>query len=95
VGGLRVDEAAVARNLGETRGLIVSERLAIELTPRVGKARVDEILAAALEGEDLRTLVDAALRQAGDEGGIGDLLDPGAYTGLAGELVDGAVQEES
>jgi 3-carboxy-cis,cis-muconate cycloisomerase len=92
VDGLTVDDAAVARNLALTGGLIVSERLSIELAPRIGKERLDEILAAALEGEDLRTLVDAALRQAGDEGGAGDLLDPAAYTGLAATLVDRAVE---
>ena len=94
-GGLRVDDSAVARNLAATGGMIVSERLAIDLAPRIGRDRVDQLLVAALAGEDLSTLVEGALRQAGDDAGVGDLLDPAAYTGLAGELVDSAVHSSA
>ncbi|CAM5653323.1 3-carboxy-cis,cis-muconate cycloisomerase [Streptomyces canarius] len=38
-GGLRVHPAAMRRNLGITRGLIVSERLSAALAPVLGRAR--------------------------------------------------------
>jgi len=92
VTGLRVDHAAVRRNLELTSGLIVAERLSIELGPVLGAARVRELIAAAGAGEDLATLLRAetALADAGPEleARIAELLDPGHYTGLAGWLVD-------
>lgn len=89
-GGLRVDPAAVARNLAATRGLIVAERLSIVLGPLVGAERVAEIVAAAARGDDLAVLV-RRLPEAADLD-VDDLLDPARYTGLAGALVDRALE---
>lgn len=93
--GLRGDATAVARNLAATRGLIVSERLSIVLAPLIGADKVAEIVRAAGYGGDLAILVHNALLDAGAElpDGLDDLLDPGAYTGLAARLVDGDLGE--
>ncbi|WP_345800783.1 lyase family protein [Microbacterium sp. AZCO] len=94
VRGLRVDRAAVARNLATTGGLIVAERLSLVLGPVLGAKRVAEIVRAAGEGQDLEALVDEALVEAGTERvDVGPLLDPANYTGVAGELVDRALAE--
>ncbi|GAA3670367.1 lyase family protein [Microbacterium marinilacus] len=89
--GLRADSAAAARNLDATRGLIVSERLSIVLGPILGADKVAEIVRSAGLGGDLGLLVHNALAAANTAvpAGIDDLLDPAAYTGLAGRLVDG------
>lgn len=89
VAGMRVDAQAVARNLALSSGLIVAERLSLVLGPVIGAARVTEIVAAAQQGGDLAALVRAAAAGTDAAGlDIGALLDPAAYTGLAGELVD-------
>lgn len=79
VAGLRVDDAAVARNLAATGGLIVSERLAL----RLGGEALAEILRRSDAGEPLRDAVRAVAGTDADE-----LLDPAGYTGLAARLVD-------
>lgn len=91
VAGLRVDASTVARNLGLTGGLIVSERLSLVLGPRIGAERVAELVRAAAAGGDLRGLV-AALPEA-DGLDVVSLVDPASYTGAAGALVDRALQE--
>jgi len=91
VAGLRVDSAAVARNLAATRGLIVAERLSIVLGPLIGPDRVSALVAAAGRGEDLRVLL-AAVPEASHLD-VDGLLDPAGYVGLAGELIDSAVAE--
>ncbi|WJL94435.1 lyase family protein [Microbacterium sp. ET2] len=92
-GGLRVDAGAVADNLAATGGLLVSERLSIILTPLVGATRVREIVAAAARGDDLAALLRALPELDGTD--VADLLDPAAYTGLAGTFVDRSVAAAS
>ena len=89
--GLAVDDAAVRRNLQFTHGLIVAERLSHVLGPVLGAARVKELVAAAGEGGDLGELLRAEPAVVESAIDIDDLLDPAAYTGLAGALVDAAV----
>ena len=91
VGGLRTDPDAIARNLALTRGLIVSERLAIVLGPVLGADRVRRLVAEAGRGADLADLLRAepALATAGID--VDEILDPANYTGLAADLVDRAV----
>ncbi|NYF15215.1 3-carboxy-cis,cis-muconate cycloisomerase [Microbacterium sp. AK009] len=86
--GLRIDAAAVAENLAATGGLLVSERLSIVLTPLIGGARVRDLVAAA-RGDDLAALLRALPELEGTD--VADLLDPAAYTGLAGTFVDRSV----
>lgn len=77
---LRVNVAAGTRNLALTGGLLVSERLAIVLVPRIGRPRFDTLIAAASGGGDLAALV-RALPEAEDLD-VDDLLDPARYTGV-------------
>ena len=93
--GLRVNADAMREHLGLTHGLIVSERLAAELAPVLGRARAKELLTRAAEraaAED-RPLVDLL----GEEPelkdlDLADLTDPTRYTGSAGALTDRALE---
>lgn len=88
VGGIRFDPAATARNLAMTDGLIVAERVALVLTPRIGKDATAELIARAGAGEPLTDLVTAAT--VGTDLDVAELLDPAGYVGLAGRIVDDA-----
>lgn len=90
--GLRVDRAAVARNVALSGGAIVSERLARILEPRIGRRRFDALLAATAEG----SLADAVrgLPEAADLD-VDALLDPAGYTGLAVRFADTAGKDPS
>lgn len=102
VAGLRMDAEAVARNLGATGGLIVAERLSMVLGPVIGADRVAALVSGASRGGDLAATLTgdadlAALARARGlepEAFVADLLDPARYTGLAGRLVDQAVDAE-
>ncbi|KMS82482.1 MULTISPECIES: 3-carboxy-cis,cis-muconate cycloisomerase [Streptomyces] len=93
--GLRVHPAAMRRNLGITRGLIVSERLSAALAPVLGRARAKELLTelARRAHEENRPLSEL-LAQVSELKGIDldDLLDPAHYTGFAGPLTDRALE---
>jgi 3-carboxy-cis,cis-muconate cycloisomerase len=89
--GLRIDTAAVARNLAATGGRIVAERLAAVLAPRIGPDRLAAILGAAADGGSLADLLRA--EPGLDDLDLADLLDPTSYTGLAGVLVDRIVPD--
>ncbi|UOQ59089.1 lyase family protein [Leucobacter rhizosphaerae] len=93
--GLCVDPDAVARNLALTRGLIVSERLAIVLGPVLGAERVRGLVAKAGRSADLAELLRAEpdLASAGID--VDEILDPAHYLGLAGDLVDGALAADA
>jgi 3-carboxy-cis,cis-muconate cycloisomerase len=84
---LRIRTEAMTANLALTQGAIVSERINAVLAPRLGKAAAKRLLTeATAEGTDLTDVLTKA--------GIAsteDLLDPAAYTGLAGPLVDRAL----
>jgi 3-carboxy-cis,cis-muconate cycloisomerase len=92
VAGLQVDADAVARNLAQTDGLIVAERLSLALGAVLGKARVAAIVSAAGRGEDLAALLRA--EPALESVDIDALLDPAGYTGLADALIERAVSKE-
>jgi 3-carboxy-cis,cis-muconate cycloisomerase len=92
---LRVDEDAMREHLGLTHGLIVSERLAAELAPVLGRARAKELLTevalrARTEGRPLTGLLagQAALKNLDLE----DLTDPTRYKGAAAALTDRALE---
>ncbi|GAA2647766.1 3-carboxy-cis,cis-muconate cycloisomerase [Nonomuraea recticatena] len=89
VEGLRVDRERMRANLDLTGGLIVSERLAAELTPVLGKERARALLAGASPGQGLREALEQAV---GDRLALDDLLDPTHYLGSAPALVDRALR---
>jgi 3-carboxy-cis,cis-muconate cycloisomerase len=95
VEGLRVNADAMREHLGLTHGLVVSERLAVELAPVLGRARAKELLTRAAERAVTgnRPLVDVL----GEEPELKDLdlvdlTDPTRYTGSAGALTDRALE---
>ncbi|MFF4553022.1 3-carboxy-cis,cis-muconate cycloisomerase [Streptomyces sp. NPDC001422] len=95
---LRVDSAAMREHLDLTHGLIVSERLAAELAPLLGRSRAKELLtrAAGRAVSERRPLADVL----GEEpdladltaSDLADLTDPTRYTGSAGALTDRALE---
>ncbi|MFD6496615.1 3-carboxy-cis,cis-muconate cycloisomerase [Streptomyces sp. NPDC059944] len=96
--GLRVDAAAMREHLYLTHGLIVSERLAAELAPLLGRARAKELLtrAAGRAVAEGRPLADVLGEEPGLEdlaaSDLADLTDPTRYTGSAGALTDRALE---
>ncbi|MBE4756490.1 MULTISPECIES: 3-carboxy-cis,cis-muconate cycloisomerase [Streptomyces] len=93
--GLRVHTDAMRRHLDLTHGLIVSERLAAELAPVLGRARAKELLTRTAErvyaeGRPLGELLaeEPELRDID----LADLTDPTRYTGSAGALTDRALE---
>jgi 3-carboxy-cis,cis-muconate cycloisomerase len=93
--GLRVDTDAMRAHLGLTHGLIVSERLAAELAPVVGRDRAKELLTEAArrartEGRRLAEILaeEPELKDLDVE----VLTDPARYTGAAPALTDRALE---
>ncbi|GGY85381.1 3-carboxy-cis,cis-muconate cycloisomerase [Streptomyces olivaceoviridis] len=94
-GGLRVHPAAMRRNLGITRGLIVSERLSAALAPVLGRARAKQLLTELARRAHAEDRPLSGLLSEIDElqdVGLDDLLDPAHYTGFAGSLTDRALE---
>ncbi|MEC3978828.1 3-carboxy-cis,cis-muconate cycloisomerase [Amycolatopsis sp. H20-H5] len=94
--GLVVHAEQMRANLDATHGLIVSERLSAVLAPRLGKATAKELLgkASAQALREGRSLGDV-LTEVLDPDELEGLLDPAAYTGAAGQLVDKALGKQS
>ncbi|MET9406373.1 3-carboxy-cis,cis-muconate cycloisomerase [Streptomyces sp. NPDC002935] len=96
--GLRVNADAMREHLDLTHGLIVSERLAAELSPVLGRARAKELLtrAAGRAVTERRPLADMLGEEPDlkDLPGVdlADLTDPMCYTGSAGVLTDRALE---
>ncbi|MDX3635950.1 3-carboxy-cis,cis-muconate cycloisomerase [Streptomyces europaeiscabiei] len=93
--GLRVNADVMRRHLDLTHGLIVSERLAAELAPVLGRARAKELLTRAAgrvhtEGRSLGELL--AEEPELQDLDLADLTDPTHYTGSAGALTDRALE---
>ncbi|MFD6698228.1 MULTISPECIES: lyase family protein [unclassified Microbacterium] len=76
-------------NLDLTDGLVVGERLALVLVPRIGRARFDALIAGAAADGDLAGRVRALPEAAGLD--VDALLDPARYTGLAARMTDDAI----
>ncbi|MFD4256366.1 3-carboxy-cis,cis-muconate cycloisomerase [Streptomyces sp. NPDC058534] len=93
--GLRVRPDVMRAHLGDTHGLIVSERLAAELTPVLGRSRARALLtelAARTYAED-RTLRELLAEMPELRGlDLDALTDPARYTGSAGALTDRALE---
>jgi len=96
VGSLQVDAERMRRNLDETNGLVLAERVSFALAARYGRAEGHEIVHEAAErvavsgrslGEELRTdeRVDFP------EAELDALLDPTTYVGSAEVFVDRAL----
>lgn len=102
--GLRVDNAAMAENLDRLRGYLLSERVMLELSDRVGKQTAHEwIYEASMHGLTHKLDFAEAMRQHKNLAGtlgeeeIRRLTDPAGYLGQCGVAVDRilAAQEEA
>ena len=100
VRGLRVNTNRMKENLHRTGGLLLSEAVMLRLGEVLGRNvahdLVYEAAMGAFEGKgSFRELLFADSRIAGalPEGEIDRLLEPAAYTGLAGTFVDRVVRE--
>jgi adenylosuccinate lyase len=95
---LRVNEAAMRRNLDRTNGLIMAQRVTFALAEPMGKSTANEAmheiaLHAVAEGITLREAIrdfPEVSRHLSDED-LDELLDAASYTGLAAEQVDAVI----
>lgn len=97
--GLVVRPERMRANLGLTGSQVVSERVAAVLAPLLGRARARRLLTeASLTAEETGSPLHAVLGAIPDVAAHFDdrelsaLLDPAAYTGAAGPLVDRALR---
>ncbi|WP_369216507.1 lyase family protein, partial [Streptomyces flavofungini] len=85
--GLRVHPEAMRAHLALTDGLIVSERLAAELAPRLGRARAKDLVTEAAarartEGRSLAEALSEGLRREGAVPGSGGVDERAPSAGL-------------
>jgi len=95
LGGLIVDPARMAKNLGMTHGLIVAEAVMMGLAPHTGRTEAHDLVydacRVAIEGD--RPLCDVLLETPAVAGPLGEanlraLTDPANYLGAAQAMVD-------
>jgi 3-carboxy-cis,cis-muconate cycloisomerase len=95
LGGLIVDPARMAKNLGMTHGLIVAEAVMMGLAPFTGRTEAHDLVydacRVAIEGD--RPLLDVLLETPAVAGPLGpdklrELTDPANYLGAAPAMVD-------
>lgn len=93
--GLRIDADAMMRNVNQMRGYLLTERVMLELGPKVGKQNAHEWLyEACMHGItrhlDFADAIRSHERIAGalSESDIRRLTDPAGYLGQAGASVD-------
>src|SRR5229473_2260223 len=95
IGGLIVDQARMAKNLGMTHGLIVAEAVMMGLAPHTGRNEAHDFVydACRLAIENDRPLLDVLLENADVAGPLGAealraLTDPANNLGAAQAMVD-------
>ena len=95
LGGLIVDPARMAQNLGMTHGLIVAEAVMMGLAPHTGRTEAHDLVydACRLAIESERPLYDVLLETPAVAGPLGAerlraLTDPANYLGAAQAMVD-------
>jgi 3-carboxy-cis,cis-muconate cycloisomerase len=95
MGGLIVDPARMAKNLGMTHGLIVAEAVMMGLAPHTGRNEAHDLVydACRVAIESDRPLLDVLLETAAVAGPLGAdklraLTDPANYLGAAQAMVD-------
>ncbi|MBT2326587.1 adenylosuccinate lyase [Variovorax paradoxus] len=99
--GLKVNADMMAANLDKMRGYLLSERVMLELSERVGKQTAHEwIYEASMHGITSKLdFADAMRRHEGlssllNEAEIRDLTDPLKYLGQCGATVDRVVSQQ-
>lgn len=91
---LRVDAGRMRENLRAAGPGVVAERLVHALGPDVPRAEITRVLAGASDPAEARAQLSALVPEE-RRGELSDLLDPLAYTGRAGELVDVLLAESA
>ncbi|KAG9233649.1 L-Aspartase-like protein [Amylocarpus encephaloides] len=93
--GLVVNEGAMERNLKSTRGLIVGERVMMELATKIGRGRAHDVVYGACKKaiEEDTSLLEALRRSEEVTGVIGEeelagLCEEKGYLGASGRMVD-------
>ncbi|HXR54935.1 MAG TPA: 3-carboxy-cis,cis-muconate cycloisomerase [Acidimicrobiales bacterium] len=96
--GLEVDTAAMSENLGLTGGVLLSERIALALSPAIGRAEATEVVqqAAARCRASGRSFADELLDEPSvnahlSSSEVAGLLDPRGYLGSTEAFVDRAL----
>lgn len=90
-GGLVVNPAAMLSNLRLSGPLVVSERLMLELSPLMGRDRLQQLISEVVAdpAEDLGALLRAEPALAGlDDQRLAGLLDPALYLGDSSLIID-------
>lgn len=102
LGGLIVDEAAMAKNLDMTNGLIVAEAVMMGLAPYIGRQDAHDVVYDACrivneQGGRLADVLNAlpAIASRLQAELIEQLTDPTNYLGMAPQMVDRAVQQSA
>ncbi|AYM91485.1 MULTISPECIES: class-II fumarase/aspartase family protein [Serratia] len=102
LGGLIVDEAAMAKNLNMTNGLIVAEAVMMGLAPYIGRQDAHDVVYDACrivneQGGRLADVLNAlpAIASRLQPELIEQLTDPTNYLGMAPQMVDRAVQHSA
>ena len=91
VAGLEVDAGRMRANLEASGGLVVAERIALALAPRLGRSAAHDLVAEAARARSFREalLADERTGLSADE--LDVLLDPTGYLGAAEALVERAL----
>lgn len=97
--GLEVHPGRMRRNLEQTKGMLLAENVTTVLSEKLGRLKAHDLVAKAcgralVEDRHLRDelVEDEDIRAALSEDGIDAALDPAAYLGSAGPLVDRALR---
>ena len=91
VASLEVDTGQMHRNLEASGGLVVAERIAFALAPRLGRVEAHEIVAEAVRARSFREALLADERTGLSTEELDALLDPAGYLGASETLVDRAL----
>ena len=98
VAGLQIDARRMRANMEQGGGLLMAEALTMALAPRLGRPEAQRVVQAACAratdgGQTLRqaALDDAQVRAVLSAEEIEHALDPAAYLGSAGALIDRAL----
>jgi 3-carboxy-cis,cis-muconate cycloisomerase len=100
--GLEVDAAQMRKNLDLTLGMVVSEAVMMGLGPHLGRQRAHDLIydicrKVAASGEPLVELLaqDTEIARHLTRADLEKMCDAGKYLGLAGEMVDRVLAQES
>jgi 3-carboxy-cis,cis-muconate cycloisomerase len=92
VTGLEVDDERMRANVDASGGLVLAERVAFALTPRLGRSEAHEVVAEAARSSSFRDALAADARVGLAQEELDALLDPVGYLGAAEALVDRALR---